>query len=1091
MVRLSFLFLAAFIASSGARLISTSEPAASFLLRDGLLLLLAGILIFWTATPTFVLHPPTERPIRTWPWLLGLTILAAFVRLWQLAELPPDCFGSQCSDDPTALVGAIFSLQQQLAAGLIQVASLDPRLGLRLSSALIGLISVPVSYWALRPWLRSPAVLLAATWLALDPWHLWASRSGTAGIVWPLIGFCALWLAARLRLPTVQRPTSFVSWGGFVILLLWSWVEAPWASQNQLSLLGTHLRSLFLQPAEAQIAFALALPLSPWLAAFACLGVVTLIRQHRRQALVRLAAWLLITALLLARLDLPKLLPQESLLIWLPLFLLCAATAGDVILQVVQQSWQILIPAPRLVGATLFLLVIIGGYGFTTLYDGWSLLTNTGQTASMTAILQALRAGQSQMDEADLTFFAPSAVINRPLAQQQLAGLLSRGRLHSLESSLSRLAVGGLQNELRLLAPSMDEAWLTMWLQLFPGGRLEPQFEPESGELLFLQLTIPANELTGRQGIAPSLFAADGSQFLLRSGPLQADWQDQQWMTPPLQATWQGALLVSTSGDYHFRLSTPLLPTDQLTLTLDGQPVLDLTQDQAEQTQFLHQGIYQLALAYSTSERLSPLAIEWQPPGREWEVIPTTSLLTTAPPVSGLLVTTYPNTRWDGAPLEQAKTLTWATIGHWPQPYSVQWQGKLPATRAGEYLFSLNSNGPSELRINGQLLLSAPSPATEQDESGPVVGAIYLTSGWHDLDLRYAPDEGQPQINLQWQPAGGLVGSLPTIELAPLLPGASLAQLPLPPPQLLLDPRLGSDQFAFSQLPEAWTIQARIPPQSLPPLPFAMQWQAGEGCGSDPRLLNQPHGVLIDHLNNRILVADTANQRVAVFDLAGELVNKLTHEQFQEPFDLQLGTDGTPLLLDAVAQQIFRLDLETGTIEPLSLASSFYRPRGFAIDELGGVLIADTGGARVVQFDPSGVQLNQFGGPDSLLGRGQPVDALAASNKLWAITAEDGRLWHLNSGGSFTAIQPTNTLNGPHLAALPDGSFFVSDPGRGAVLYLDTDGQPRGQLLAGGSLSVPTGIDVMVLNEIAYLAVADSSNCTLSWWQAPLFALPR
>ena len=1093
MVRLSLLLLAAIIASMGAGLIRTSEPTTIFLLRDGLLLLFAGLLLFLFATPISELRTTAAKAesMRVWPWLLGLTTLAALVRFWQLSELPPDCFGSGCSDDPAARGGTIFSLQQSIAAWLTAVATLDPRAGLRLSSALIGLITVPISFWALRPWLRPTAALLVATWLALDPWHLWASRSGTAWIVWPLIGFVSLGLAARLTIPALRNVKSLLAWGGLLFLLLWGWVEAPWAAQSQLATLATQLRSLFVQPAADQLAFSFALPLPAWLVALTCLGAGTLIRQGPRARIARLACWLLITGLWIARLDLPNLLAQESFLLWLPFFLLCAGTAADLLLRVAQQTWQVLIPAPRLAWATLALLVVFGAYGFTQLRTEWSVLANTGQTAGMAAIAQALRAGQEQADAAEFTFFAPAAVINRPLVQRQLADLLTRGRLYSLESSLSRLAVGGLQGELRLLAPSIDETWLTVWLQLFPTGRLEPQFDPQSGELLFLQLTIPATELVGRQGIAPSLFAGDGSQFMLLSGPLQADWQDQSWMAAPLRATWQGTLLVPTSGDYNFRLAAPLLPGDQLLLVLDGQPVLDLAQARVEQIQFLRQGIYRLELHYSTSERLTPLAIEWQPPGRDWAVVPATSLLTNPAPISGLLVTTYPTERWEGAPLEQAKTLTWSTVGQWPQPYSVQWQGKIPAARAGEYLFSLSSGGTSELRINGQLLLSTPPSTTETEQVTPIAGAIYLPRGWHDLELRYAPDAEPSPIDLQWQPAGGLVGSFPLIELAPLSPGADLAGLPLPPPQLLLDPRLGSDQFAFSQFPEAWTVQARIPPQNLPPLPLVMQWQAGEGCGSDPRLLNQPHGVLIDGLRNRILVADTANQRVAMFDLVGELVDALTHEQFQEPFDLHLGTDGVPLLLDAVAQQIFRLEADAGIIEPFSLASTFYRPRGFAVDGMGGLLVADTGGARVVQLDPAGVQLNQFGGQGSLLGRGQPVDALATGNQWWGVTAEDGRLWHINSGGSFTAIQPTNTLNGPHLAALPDGSFFLSDPGRSTVLYLDASGQPRGQLLAASSLSVPTGIDAMVLNEIAYLAVTDSSNCTLSWWQSPLSALPR
>src|SRR5690606_31106431 len=112
-------------------------------------------------------------------------------------------------------------------------------------------------------------------------------------------------------------------------------------------------------------------------------------------------------------------------------------------------------------------------------------------------------------------------------------------------------------------------------------------------------------------------------------------------------------------------------------------------------------------------------------------------------------------------------------------------------------------------------------------------------------------------------------------------------------------------------------------------------------------------------------------------------------------------------VLDAIAQQIFRLvpegiaGAEAGITSVLNLDTSFYRPRGFAVDPAGNLLVADTGGARVVMLgalqggesEPNHYQvLAQYGGLETALGKGQPVDTLAPDNALWAITAEDGRL---------------------------------------------------------------------------------------------------
>jgi hypothetical protein len=102
---------------------------------------------------------------------------------------------------------------------------------------------------------------------------------------------------------------------------------------------------------------------------------------------------------------------------------------------------------------------------------------------------------------------------------------------------------------------------------------------------------------------------------------------------------------------------------------------------------------------------------------------------------------------------------------------------------------------------------------------------------------------------------------------------------------------------------------------------------------------------------------------------------------------------------------------------------------------------------------------------------------------LWAISAEDGRLWNLNSGGSMTAVQPTGTVDGPQLAELADGRLLVSDPGRSTFLLLAASGQPLGQFAYAGELTTPTGIAATRIGDGNIIAVADTRACTLSVWR--------
>jgi hypothetical protein len=650
--------------------------------------------------------------------------------------------------------------------------------------------------------------------------------------------------------------------------------------------------------------------------------------------------------------------------------------------------------------------------------------------------------------------------------------------------------------ELRLLIPSDDSQRLEMVHQLFPAGELHSQPDETSGDLLFVSFTVPSQQRTEQQGLLGVLFTDDGSQLVLPTpAALTFAWQEQPVWTTPFRAQWQGSLLVAQHGDYTFAVDGVVDEQVRFSLALDGVPLLDSTQGLIERTIKLAQGFYHLEMSYesnaasaSRTTALPPLTVRWRTTESEWSAIPKAHLQQTTLVNRGMVGAYFAGSQWSGEWLDYRKELTIAPPPELTTPYSAQWLGRFAAVRAGEYGFSTLANGVNQVLVNGQMVVD--SRPVEGEESSRAAGLLYLTQGWHNLEVRFAATQSLPIFHLLWQPPGGEASVLDTTYLAPFLPGQTVAQPPLPPPPPLFDPRLGDERFALTLAGGEEAQMRGSPPSNLPLLPFTPLWQVDRGCGADPSQFSQPQGVALGLGRGSLFVADTGNRRVLEYTLDGRSLGAVQSEQFQELYDIGVGIDGLPLVLDAVAQQAFAVDLDLGQVRSLPLASSFYRPRGFQVDAEGNLMVADTGGARVAVFRGDGQAAGQFGGPETPLGHGQPVDALFVNGVLWALTAEDGRLWRLDVNGSLTAIQPGNTLAGAKLASLPSGALWASDPARGLILYFAASGQPLAQFAAPEFLATPTGIDAALLDNDVYLTVVDSALCTLSLWRMPAAWLP-
>ncbi|MEZ4634007.1 MAG: hypothetical protein R2856_03350 [Caldilineaceae bacterium] len=154
-----------------------------------------------------------------------------------------------------------------------------------------------------------------------------------------------------------------------------------------------------------------------------------------------------------------------------------------------------------------------------------------------------------------------------------------------------------------------------------------------------------------------------------------------------------------------------------------------------------------------------------------------------------------------------------------------------------------------------------------------------------------------------------------------------------------------------SSCPTYWPLEENLLPIGLPELPLQMMWAAGS-CAEDGF---QPCGVVLWPERNQLLATDLGNARVVAYDLTnGEVVATYTDESFVEPFDLGRSLLGSVYLVDAVAQQIYRMDEEADAFSPIAQETSFYRPRGFGVSADGSLVVADTGGARVVVLSDQG-----------------------------------------------------------------------------------------------------------------------------------------
>jgi 4-amino-4-deoxy-L-arabinose transferase-like glycosyltransferase len=150
-----------------------------------------------------------RRRAGEWALIVGLTALAAALRVFALGETPPGLYHDEAYNGLDALQVLAGQWPIYFAANngreplfIYLVAATVGLLGrtpgaLRLAAALCGTLTIPITYLMVRAWFNRRTATLSATVLAITLWHVHLSRIGFRAITLPLTTALALWLGGR------------------------------------------------------------------------------------------------------------------------------------------------------------------------------------------------------------------------------------------------------------------------------------------------------------------------------------------------------------------------------------------------------------------------------------------------------------------------------------------------------------------------------------------------------------------------------------------------------------------------------------------------------------------------------------------------------------------------------------------------------------------------------------------------------------------------------------------------------------------------------------------------------------------------------
>ncbi len=315
-----------------------------------------------------------------------------------------------------------------------------------------------------------------------------------------------------------------------------------------------------------------------------------------------------------------------------------------------------------------------------------------------------------------------------------------------------------------------------------------------------------------------------------------------------------------------------------------------------------------------------------------------------------------------------------------------------------------------------------------------------------------------------WLVPGGILGFNPLMQLRDYVLFPDVADSPQSAP-LLQEPITVADFVG----------------DPAPPWLSTLVWQTAGTCHEGVPVMTQPRGVTIDLTSRQVhVVGQEPGMLVTLaMDENGRILAQWS-EELQDPVEVAVLPDGTFRILDAGVNGVWSLDMDTGEISMLIEGHDLYRPRGFQVLPDGQMLVADTGSNRVVRYGADGSRLDYFGSLPGSVNLEQPTDVLEIGDRLWVLSPQQSWLREMYSGLQLRVTAPSHTLAGPHMSALADGTFLLTDSEAGRILYMGEEGHLKAIIDPDHNLVRPVDIDVAEDAQGIWMAVIDSGSCRVS-----------
>ena len=283
----------------------------------------------------------------------------------------------------------------------------------------------------------------------------------------------------------------------------------------------------------------------------------------------------------------------------------------------------------------------------------------------------------------------------------------------------------------------------------YPESTCDEITSPQGGPALLLECLVKQEHVLDTLGLSVKYVRIDDNTPLLSTKEPALEIRPGDG---PYRKEWSGSLYVPEYGEYGLAYTG----SPSLELLIDGNKVLGPDDNNVKLS--LAKGLHNI---YASAIVTGPgsMEVKWQREGRDPEALPQEYLFGEKVQANGLLGRYYSNPEWQRPPALERIDPALSFYFHilpLERPYSVEWKGSIyaeacpePCRREeGVYKVGLRSIGPSQLYINGRLVVEA----TADDRV--TEGVVPLASGWHQMLVRFQDVRPYSRIYLSWAPPG-------------------------------------------------------------------------------------------------------------------------------------------------------------------------------------------------------------------------------------------------------------------------------------------------------------------------------------------------